>query len=294
MLPSSYVLGLTICILVAVVGLLSNLKVRAEVSRFLKSCFRCRRYHQLSQSESIEEILKTIFIVHTDVCFNCRNCFSVDGCVETLVRIMERNVWKQLTKTATENEERLENQWPLDANDEYLHGNKYKALIHERDFEGGKLIEINIQNCVDKSYKTFILLTPCFMNSKWSRHEASLAQMQEKAVFIRLKLDTEQEQELQEHLERDENKPIKHNLKTRTYLIWSGEKDDRRFWNQVAYLLEGGYSGYSGFFDGFKDTSSRVFRKLKQIFFSKEKEIVRHPCAISIPGPTPEPTPNQP
>ena len=207
---------------------------------------------------------------------------------------MERNVWEHMTRTATGNEERSENQWPLDANDEYLHGNKYKALIHERDFEGGKLIEINIQNCVDKSYKTFILLTPCFMNSKWSRHEASLAQMQEKAVFIRLKLDTEQEQELQEHLERDENKPIKHNLKTRTYLIWSGEKDDRRFWNQVAYLLEGGYSGYSGFFDGFKDTSSRVFRKLKQIFFSKEKEIVRHPRAMSIPGPTPEPTPNQP
>ena len=122
-------------------------------------------------------------------------------------------------------------------NKKYLRGRKYETLYHERDFEPGERITTNIKNCVDKCRKALILLTPDFINSQWCRDEFVIAQSQEKAVFIRLKLSDEQEQELNNLLSKPENAPIKLNLETRTYLSWTGEIADKEFWRWIAYLL---------------------------------------------------------
>ena len=122
-------------------------------------------------------------------------------------------------------------------NKKYLRGRKYDTLYHERDFEPGEFITKNIKNCVDKCRKALILLTPAFINSQWCRDEFVIAQSQDKAIFIRLKLDDEQEKELNELLSKQENAPIKLNLETRTYLNWSGEIADKEFWRWIAYLL---------------------------------------------------------
>ena len=52
-----------------------------------------------------------------------------------------------------------------------------------------------------------------------------------------MKLDEEEEKELKDLLELTENKPIKENLETRTYLKWTGKENDKEFWKWLAYLL---------------------------------------------------------
>ena len=110
-------------------------------------------------------------------------------------------------------------------------------MYHERDFVAGEFITANIKNCVDRCRKALIILTPSFINSEWCRDEFVIAQSQDKAIFIKLKLNEEQEKQLSELLSKPENAPIKLNLETRTYLKWSGKVDDKEFWRWVAYLL---------------------------------------------------------
>ena len=122
-------------------------------------------------------------------------------------------------------------------NRKYLRGRKYTTLYHERDFVAGELITVNIKNCVNKCQKAFILLSPSLLKSQWCRDEFVIAQSQDKAIFIKLKLNEAQENELNELLLKPENAPIKLNLETRTYLKWSGAINDKQFWRWVAYLL---------------------------------------------------------
>ena len=180
-----------------------------------------------------------------------------EDCVEVLVKTMEG-----VEKDGDDEENKII--WD-EANNKYLQGKKYKILFHERDFIAGREIIYNIQNCVEECDKMFILLTPDFLKSEWCRLEVSTAQSQDKAVFVRLNLNKEQENELTELLGIPKNRPIKQNLETRTYLKWSGNIDDRRFWTQVVYLLDGGYSGYSSFSQGFRDTAKRLLQNSIEI-----------------------------
>ena len=179
-----------------------------------------------------------------------------EDCVVTLLKTMEG--------VDEDGEEEDKITWN-EANKKYLQGKKYKILYHERDFIAGREIIFNIQNCVGEADKMFILLTPDFMRSEWCRLEVSAAQSQDKAVFVRLNLNNEQEDELTELLALPKNGLIKENLETRTYLKWSGKIDDRRFWTQVVYLLDGGYSGYSSFFQGFFDTVKHLLHNSVEI-----------------------------
>jgi hypothetical protein len=122
-------------------------------------------------------------------------------------------------------------------NRKLLGGRIYQTLYHERDFEPGEFISKNIKNCVDKSRRALIILTPSFLRSEWCREEYVIAQSQQKAVFIKMKLDEDEEKELNRLLALTENKPIKENLETRTYLKWTGKENDKEFWKWLAYLL---------------------------------------------------------
>ena len=122
-------------------------------------------------------------------------------------------------------------------NKKQLGGRTYKTLYHERDFIPGDMITENIVRCVTKSRRTLILLTPSFLKSDWSRDEFCIAQRDDKALFIKIKLNDSQEKELDRLLSLPENAPIKLHLNTRTYLKWTGEEKDREFWKWLAYLL---------------------------------------------------------
>ena len=154
-------------------------------------------------------------------------------------------------------------------NKKYLRGRKYDTLYHERDFEPGEFITTNIKNCVDKCRKALILLTPAFINSQWCRDEFVIAQRQDKAIFIRLKLDDEQEKELNELLSKQENAPIKLNLETRTYLSWSGEIADKEFWRWIAYLLP--HKKPESDKGNSKNIVSRICCNLSSIFSNQRK-----------------------
>ena len=193
-----FALGIVVIILVVIIGLLSRKSFRAVIYRDMPILFR--------DGEDGE-----VFLIHVD----------------------DDLKYFQTLKDTLEGEDEIAKKH----NKKYLRGRKYQTLYHERDFVAGELITQNIKNCVDRCRKALILLTPAFLNSQWSRDEFVIAQSQDKAIFIRLKLDKDQEDELNELLSKPENAPIKLNLETRTYLKWSGEMDDKEFWKWLAYLL---------------------------------------------------------
>ena len=97
-----------------------------------------------------DDVKKGIFIVHVDDDLSRFVCLK-----DTLEGINNQNVpW---------NGEIL--------NNNYLGGRIYKTLYHERDFIPGVLIPENIKQCIKKSSRVLIILTPTLMKSDWCRHE---------------------------------------------------------------------------------------------------------------------------
>ena len=122
-------------------------------------------------------------------------------------------------------------------NKNYLGGRIYKTLYHERDFIPGVLIPENIKRCITKSSRVLIILTPTLIKSEWCREEFYFANLYEKAIVIRMKLNEKEESELQELLELDANKSIDNPLKSHTYIKWNGLENDADFWKSLAYSL---------------------------------------------------------
>lgn len=122
-------------------------------------------------------------------------------------------------------------------NKKRLGGRIYTTLYHERDFVPGNLIIENIERCVENCYRTLIIMTPALLKSDWCRDEFSIANRNDKAIFIKLEADDCTEKELQALLSLPENSQINEHLKTRTYLKWTGQEDDDEFWVWLTYLL---------------------------------------------------------
>jgi len=122
-------------------------------------------------------------------------------------------------------------------NRRHLGGRLYKTLYHERDFVPGNLITENIEQCVQNCYRALIIMTPALLKSDWCRDEFSIANRNDKALFIKIEIDDTREQELKKLLLLPENSQINEHLKTRTYLKWNGQEDDEEFWIWLTYLL---------------------------------------------------------
>jgi Leucine-rich repeat (LRR) protein len=92
-----------------------------------------------------------------------------------------------------------------------------RACVHERDFQVGVSVTENIVECLDRSRRFLVVLTPGFASSKWCMFELHLAQTRmfdgEKnnglIVVIREKVD-----------EKSINRVLKYVLRTWTYLRW--------------------------------------------------------------------------
>ena len=70
-------------------------------------------------------------------------------------------------------------------NKKHLGGRLYKTLYHERDFVPGNLITENIEYCVQNCYRALIIITPALLKSDWCRDEFSIANRNDKALFIK-------------------------------------------------------------------------------------------------------------
>ncbi|ELU07953.1 hypothetical protein CAPTEDRAFT_127735, partial [Capitella teleta] len=51
----------------------------------------------------------------------------------------------------------------------------FNLCVHHRDFPGGEVLEEIIVDCIHKSRKTVLLLTPNFIKSHWCEFEFSMA-----------------------------------------------------------------------------------------------------------------------
>jgi hypothetical protein len=122
-------------------------------------------------------------------------------------------------------------------NKNYLGGRTYKTLYHERDFIPGELISENIKRRIKKSSRVLIILTPTLIKSDWCQEEFYFANLYEKAMFIRMKLNETEESDLLELLKLDANKPIDNHLKSHTYVKWNGLENDTDFWKSLSYSL---------------------------------------------------------
>jgi serine/threonine protein kinase len=122
-------------------------------------------------------------------------------------------------------------------NKKYLRGRTYKSLYHERDFIPGVLIPENIKRCITKSSRVLIILTPTLLKSDWCREEFYFANLYEKAIVIKMKLNGDEESELQTLLTLNANKTIDNHLKSHTYIKWNGLGNDADFWKKLAYSL---------------------------------------------------------
>ena len=85
-----------------------------------------------------------------------------------------------------------------EANLKLVGGYQYEILYHERDFIPGKLITENIYHCVNVCSWVMVILTPTFLKSNWARLEFSIANDQNKVIIIKLLLNDEEEEELNE------------------------------------------------------------------------------------------------
>ena len=124
-----------------------------------------------------------------------------------------------------------------EANFKLVGGHQYEVLYHERDFIPGMLITENIHHCVNACSWVVVILTPKFLKSNWARLEFSIANDQNKVIIIKLLLNDVEEKELNELLSLPKNSEIKCHLKSITYLKWTGNKDDVKFWKWLVYLL---------------------------------------------------------
>ena len=206
-----------------------------------------------------EKEKKGIFIVHVDNDLDCFICIK-----DTLEGTNNRDVsWNGRF-----------------LNKNYLGGRKYNTLYHERDFKPGVLIPENIMQCITKSSRVLIILTPSLIKSDWCREEFYWANLYKKAIVIRMKRNENEESEIQDLLKLDVNKTIDMHMKRITYIKWNGSENDTDFWRKLAYSLPHKKA----------ETPSDSFVTLmKRIFRFRTRPYLEELNPLSAPGPQDSP-----
>ena len=139
---------------------------------------------------------------------------------------------------------------------EQIGGRLYRLIIHERDWVGGKPIIENIQDSVDNSFRTIILLSSNFANSDWCQHEFIKAYQENKIIIIMM--------EGTNISDFDGNELIQGYLKTYTYL----KQEDPMLWKKLSYQLPHKSMGNT------VRKNNRALRLWRQI--TEELPLVRH------------------
>ncbi|XP_050401513.1 toll-like receptor 13 [Patella vulgata] len=116
-------------------------------------------------------------------------------------------------------------------------GENIKLCIHERDFQGGRLIMDNIVQHMESSRKVLVVLSNDFARSKWCQFEMSLAE--------RLVIDMSIESIVVVLLENiatvNMSKSLNALLKTTTYISWDDEGEEDVFWHKIKTSLKRPY-----------------------------------------------------
>ena len=122
------------------------------------------------------------------------------------------------------------------SNEKYLHRRKYKTSCQKIKFNVEEGVAANFSDLTIGCNKVLVLFTPSLLKSQWSQ----ISFPKEKAVFIKVKLDYNQEVELNDLLQKPENRFVKQCLETKwssQMVQWSGHLNDKEFWKSLAYLL---------------------------------------------------------
>ncbi|KAG1665307.1 Histone H2B 3 [Nymphon striatum] len=111
---------------------------------------------------------------------------------------------------------------------------RMKLCIHQRDFEIGNPVSENIFKSIENSRKTIIVLSNCYLTSKWCTFELHMAQHK---LF-----DDSRDSLIVVELEKPEKSLLDNNLKyicrTRTYLEWNkSPMAQKYFWQRLRQAI---------------------------------------------------------
>ncbi|KAG1665308.1 Histone H2B 3 [Nymphon striatum] len=109
-----------------------------------------------------------------------------------------------------------------------------KLCLHERDFDIGNLVSENIFKSIENSRKTIIVLSNCYLTSKWCTFELHMAQHK---LF-----DDSRDSLIVVELEKPAKSLLDNNLKyvcrTRTYLEWNkSPMAQKYFWKRLRQAI---------------------------------------------------------
>jgi hypothetical protein len=76
---------------------------------------------------------------------------------------------------------REDSAWIDDALLSWLEGKGVRVCVESRDFEPGRPRLVNMENAVERSYKTLIVLTPAWIENGWNEFESLLIQSDDPA-----------------------------------------------------------------------------------------------------------------
>ncbi|XP_070533223.1 uncharacterized protein [Ptychodera flava] len=113
--------------------------------------------------------------------------------------------------------------------------NRYRLCLHQRDFQGGRSIFYNIEEALNKSRCTILVLSPAFIESKWCQFETMSAMR--RLVDSGQRLIPIMKEDVM-HLEL----PLlmKRILDSVTYIKWTQNgtaKQKEKFWNELSSAI---------------------------------------------------------
>ncbi|XP_050401509.1 toll-like receptor 13 [Patella vulgata] len=111
-------------------------------------------------------------------------------------------------------------------------GENIKLCIHQRDFQGGRLIMDNIVQHMENSRKILVVLSNDFARSKWCQFEMSLAQK----LVIDMSIESIVVVLLENIATVNMSESLNALLKSTTYIAW--DDDEGLFWEQIKRTLK--------------------------------------------------------
>jgi len=124
-------------------------------------------------------------------------------------------------------------------NQKYLFGRHYKIVLLERDSKPGRFITDNINELIQESCRTIMILTPDYLESHFYLNVFHTAENLQKLIVIKLLPTNEEEKIMKNLLNQEKHTSLKNYCATFKNMVvpWKGSEVDRKFWKRLSFLL---------------------------------------------------------